>query len=582
MNSRSLSLVLGLFVSAADVAIARAEGSGGPPTIEAASHVAAVTVFRDRARVTREATLDLQPGAHRVRFGRLPMVLDPDSARIAGHGDARVVIQSLELRQEEEKPPEDPELDVVQEELRRLGRDQALAEARGAALDFLHGVLESWAGSASKATSSDPPTRLDIGDWARAWQFLSERLDGIATEKQNVAEAIEAAQREIVLRRGRIDSTASTRRQTVWVADALLSVAQRTQATLSLTYLSPDAAWEPSYDARLSPTASKLTLAAFARLHQATGEDWTNVQVTLSSTQPLAGLDLPRLTTLYLRPLVPSNIAAAKLIDGLSILGRNYQDALTPAPGVGLGDVVTLHGARDTNVAGGFVATQPKAIPAALAPAEVEARSAGVVYHLPEPVSIPSDGQSHRHLIFDREVRTEVDYRAVPALLRSVYVVARATLPSDLTLLPGPMQHFIDEDLVGRSSLPATTGGSPLLLGFGPEERLVVERHEEETSGTRAGKENETRRSWVTTLKNRLDRPVSVEIAERMPVAADDRIRVLLDKDDTTSGYREDDKERGVLRWTVMLGPGAERDTVLRFRVRAPQDLAVEYALASR
>jgi hypothetical protein len=86
----------------------------------------------------------------------------------------------------------------------------------------------------------------------------------------------------------------------------------------------------------------------------------------------------------------------------------------------------------------------------------------------------------------------------------------------------------------------------------------------------------------VTTLKNRLDRPVSVEITERMPVSADDRIRVTLDRDETTSGFREDDKERGVLRWTVSLGPGAERDTVLRYRVRAPQELALETAVASR
>jgi hypothetical protein len=589
MNDRSL--VIRFFVLSAvllaGTATVRAEGgSAGAPAIDAASRVAAVTVFRDRARVTREATLELPAGEHRVRFARLPMVLDPDSARIAGHGDARVVILSLELRQEVEEPPEDEDLGVVQEELRRLGRDQALAQARGASLDFLHGLVVSWAGSVTSASSAGSNARLDIADWARAWQFVSERLDVLATEKQNVAEAIETAQREIALRRGRIDDTASTRRSTVWVADAMVSVEQKTRATLALTYLSPDAAWEPSYDVRLSPAASKLTLAAFARVHQATGEDWTGVQVTLSSTQPLTGLDLPRLTTIYLRPLVPSNVAgvniSSELVNALPILGKNYQDTLALAPGVnveGEGNP-SVHSGPGFGMAGR--PGRPRAIPASIAAAEAETRAAGVVYHLPGTLTIPSDGQPHRHLILERDLQADVDYRAVPALLRSVYVVARATLPSDLTLLPGPMQHFIDEDLVGRSSLPATPGGSPLLLGFGPEERLVVERHEEETSGPRAGKENETRRSWVTTLRNHLDRPVSVEIAERMPVAADERIRVILDKDDTTSGYREDDKERGVLRWTVTVGPGAERDTILRYRVRAPQDLAIETAVASR
>lgn len=86
----------------------------------------------------------------------------------------------------------------------------------------------------------------------------------------------------------------------------------------------------------------------------------------------------------------------------------------------------------------------------------------------------------------------------------------------------------------------------------------------------------------ATTLTNRLDRAVSVEVAERLPVSADDRIRVSLDRDDSTSGYREDEKERGVLRSSVTLAPGAARDVVLRYRVRAPQDLALETAVASR
>ena len=46
----------------------------------------AVTVFPDRARITRRGTVTLTEGEHRVRSGPLPMGLLHDSVRVAGIG----------------------------------------------------------------------------------------------------------------------------------------------------------------------------------------------------------------------------------------------------------------------------------------------------------------------------------------------------------------------------------------------------------------------------------------------------------------------------------------------------------------
>ena len=53
--------------------------------------IVAVTVFPDRARVTRRGEVKLAAGEQRVAIGPLPLGLHRDSVRVAGHGPATVL-----------------------------------------------------------------------------------------------------------------------------------------------------------------------------------------------------------------------------------------------------------------------------------------------------------------------------------------------------------------------------------------------------------------------------------------------------------------------------------------------------------
>ncbi len=48
--------------------------------------IVAVTVFTDRARVTRRGAIHLPPGEHALALTGLPVGLDEDSVRAAGRG----------------------------------------------------------------------------------------------------------------------------------------------------------------------------------------------------------------------------------------------------------------------------------------------------------------------------------------------------------------------------------------------------------------------------------------------------------------------------------------------------------------
>lgn len=55
---------------------------------------------------------------------------------------------------------------------------------------------------------------------------------------------------------------------------------------INIAYQVPYATWRPSYKAELNSRTQKMTLTRMAMIAQKTGEDWDNVQITLSTNTP--------------------------------------------------------------------------------------------------------------------------------------------------------------------------------------------------------------------------------------------------------------------------------------------------------
>jgi uncharacterized protein (TIGR02231 family) len=344
-------------------------------------------------------------------------------------------------------------------------------------------------------------------------------------------------------------------------------------ARLAITYLVSGAAWTPLYDARLDPAGGRVTLEAFGQITQTTGEDWNDVAVTLTTSRPASGIDLPHLASIRLidatreKPqggfvrIADGTAISQEFIDALPILGRNSQDVLVLAPGVADGDGnAKLHGARDTEVAA----------PATIAAMDVLRSEIVVAFAIPGRLDIPSDGQQHQHLVAARDVEAKVEYQCVPALSPDVFTVARLRLPDDLPLLEGRMAHFVDGDLVGRSRVVSHGGGEDLTLSFGPEPRLKAERRDTILKTGRRGHDDERDRKVVTTLRNFLGRSVVVHLSDRVPVSGDDRIEVSVARDETTAALPANPAEPGILKWDLDVPAAGQAEVALRYRIRAP------------
>ena len=65
---------------------------------------------------------------------------------------------------------------------------------------------------------------------------------------------------------------------------------------VALKYAVPGASWAPSYDARLQATERAVELGYFGLVRNGTGEDWSEIALTLSTARPGLGGGAPELS----------------------------------------------------------------------------------------------------------------------------------------------------------------------------------------------------------------------------------------------------------------------------------------------
>ena len=262
------------------------------PTTSLDAPIVEVTVFADRARVTRALRLPRWP-ATRFLLPRLPAGADADSVRVEVRGEgARLDWIDVHRASPDEVAP--AATTAVLNGLAQVQRDLARVQAGSEFLRHLAIPAED-AEDAENPEDAEfpeqPPaaTRLQPAAWARAVAVLDReraRLLSGAREQDQVSARLERTKQELEAR-GR-----ALLKNEGLVVSARLSAPG--PAELRLTYDVKGARWEPAYDVHLDPRSDRVTVSLWAAVQQATGEDWPAVDLTVSSAAPVTPV-LPEL-----------------------------------------------------------------------------------------------------------------------------------------------------------------------------------------------------------------------------------------------------------------------------------------------
>ncbi|WP_051832205.1 DUF4139 domain-containing protein [Streptomyces katrae] len=192
---------------------------------------------------------------------------------------------------------------------------------------------------------------------------------------------------------------------------------------------------------------------------------------------------------------------------------------------------------------------------------------------------IPSDGTWHTVTVGEIPVGLRTEYVCVPSVEPTVYATLLLSNATDQALLAGPVEVTVDGDFLLTAALPTLAPGGVRRVGLGPAEGIRVIRRtnlHESTSGLRNNTTVLDHRIHVE-LANRLARPVTVEVRERVPVTTEQDVRIEERADWATpeAGTGPEHHVPGTRIWRVDLPAGATAALDGGYEIRIPAGKAL-------
>jgi uncharacterized protein (TIGR02231 family) len=319
-----------------------------------------------------------------------------------------------------------------------------------------------------------------------------------------------------------------------------------TRPAIRLSYVVPGATWHPEYDLRFVPQGkakvgkgtAELTVSAVVQ--QATGEDWQDVRIALSTAKPKLGSEAP----------VPMPIT----VNGSEV---SDQKVLVQA----------TERREQLARAGGPTEAGPVS-------SQLEDRGQSFVLSMPHRTTVRSDGRPY-WMPVDR-VRTSATSLLVtiPKLKPQVFQVMQLSNPAAYPLLPGQVHVHRAGAYIGDLHLDYKAPGEAMEVSLGPDSELRAVRKSLKHIDRSPGFLSSTRhlkRAFQIELKSNARKAVKVQVRENIPVSKIDDVKVELEKDKTTPGF-ELDAYRGFISWGVELRAGEEKQLDLAYTIHLPED----------
>lgn len=254
------------------------------------SQIDSITLFRAGAQIHRTASTQISSGRTEVMFKSLSSEIDVNSLRVSGHGNFTILSVSFKRNFLEEKEKEESLIQLeddkyVAERKLELTKKQLQIFMKEEA--FLDKNMVQLVGLENAPANPDDVEQLA--------DFHRQRMFDVLEKQVQFEEAIKK-QHEIIFKLGaQINQVRSRQTPPVGEVTVVVNSGTETNANFNLDYFVRSASWQPVYEARVKNVSSPIVLHQKAKINQNTGEDWENVQLTLSTGNPALSGSKPHL-----------------------------------------------------------------------------------------------------------------------------------------------------------------------------------------------------------------------------------------------------------------------------------------------
>ncbi len=507
-------------------------------SLAADSAIKRVTLYPGIAAVERVTSVTT--GMNEVKFTCLPLTFDSNSLRVEADdgirfGDVSVKTveaalapacgigpQTQKIRELEDKR--------AQVDAERIGHEIALNYVKSLGAPAEGGVRVTAAPASIDATT-ESMRRAAMTSLVKQQQ-LTRQLEDLDSQlavlrAQNQTGGKKAAQyREVAIR-----------------------VSASKNGALRLNYQVSGPGWIPSYRATLDSASNTVRMERLAVVSQNSGEDWSGVQLKLSTAQPRQSV-MPSSPWSWQINLLPP-VAA---MDAIAYPAAAPASQQSTGFAMSRGMAKAAEPVFDASVFEGTYSTE---------------------FSIAQPVDLASSDQRASLSLGTQSMAARVFSRIVPSQAASAFVMAEIKRLEGVWIR-GDLQLFRDNALVGNSTWNVGSE-TDITLAFGRDESVRVsvdpEKKNSSTAGFTGGKLVQSY-ARAFTIENLRKTAANIEVIEASPVAINAAVEVQ-SKFAPEPTQKDWKAMRGVNAWTQTLDAGQSATFKADYTVTYPKDMRI-------
>ena len=513
-----------------------------------------VTVYTDRALVTRRGTIQLAGTERALILTQLPTTLDPESVRVNGKGKVPVRLLGVTTDRQYTTASSIDRVAYLVEQIEQLEADSRRVQSQVNTIamqsSFVDGLREKAEISFARNLASH---KIGLEETLNFLNFMGIKNSEYAFATEDLQYQQRQLEKELKALRLQLREVQTPNSKESFQLTVTIEPSGAGEFQLEVVYVVDHASWLPLYDLRVQSAGKMIQINYLAEISQTTGEDWANVNLILSTAKPGLGTIPPKLDPWYIDiPNLPQP-------DWTTTELRRRADAASPAAGGGLADeseLLTMKYDADTAVA------------------QVSQQGSVVTFKLDSRGNIPSDGNPHKASILYDRFPCKLAYVAMPRLLSFAYLQAKAENLSDgATLLPGKANIFRDDMFVGTTTLTNIAPGQEFKLNLGIDEGIKIDRElvERQVDKKFIGGNRRITCAYRINVTNLLTTASQIQIDDQIPHSRNEQIKVKMIKIKPQIQLGELSK----LTWELELPAHSSTEISYQFSIEHPENIQI-------
>jgi uncharacterized protein (TIGR02231 family) len=507
------------------------------------SEIQKIRIYQSGAFVSRSVKVNLNAGINEIVFDKLSPYINANSISVKGFGEASIV--GVNFQQNYLK------IQKTSSEITKLeGEKDSLTIKLRYIQNKIMACNEGLAVLQANRSIGGANNGIDAAKLTALVEYQIKKINSLKDEIIDLGNKDQGLQNQITKINQQLSVLNSKQNQSEGNIIVTVNSSSKSLASFEFSYLiNSNVRWIPVYDIRVKNTSSPMEFILKAKVYQSTGEDWTDVKLSLNTSNPTDRVQKPNLTPWYLN---------FQQRDDYSYRMRGtYSDQESAAPMMNkkLEDKkFKMDTMRWSN-------------------AQIIENQLNNEYEIENKYTLKSGNVETQIEINRINANAYYEYASAPKLNSDAFLMGNIINWESLNLLNAEGSVYFDGAFVGTTYIQNTSSKDTMNLSLGKDERIIIKRTKlNEVNGSNLfGNIKEKKFSYDIVVKNTKKETVEITIEEQLPISQDKNITVNALE---LSGGKLNPTS-GLVTWKISLKAGESSTKKFNFSVKFPKDTSV-------